>query len=184
MKIAFYACILLETTGLVHAVWFLCVTVREAVYKCVCKQGEEEKRRLKSTSLEMNGHSVGQAIEVCTDMKDVADAAEKNINAEVEMKSQADAYREEFVAQSGPMDTEMKSLITEVGNKRDVFYIYGDNKYCSPAQCYDKFKEAGLDVPQFLLPPEHDKHIPPHIVAMTLLKMYSAKLQEDTKSED
>jgi len=185
MKYAFYACIILETTGLVHAVWFLCVTVREAVYKCVCKQGEEEKRRLKSASMEMNGHAVvGHSIEVSTGMKDVAITAENNINAEVEMKTEVDAYRAEFVASDDVVDSHLNSLLTKVGNKRDVFYIYGDNKYMSPAQCYDKFKAAGLEVPQFLLPPEDDKHIPPHIVAMTLLKMYSAKLQEDAKSED
>lgn len=67
---------------------------------------------------------------------------------------------------------------------RDLFYIYGDKKYLSPAQCYDKFKTAGLDVPHFLLPPEDEKHIPPHIVAMTLLQMYSDKVAQESKADE
>lgn len=65
---------------------------------------------------------------------------------------------------------------------RNLFYVYGDGTYLSPAQCHDKFKASGLEVPHFLLPPEHKDHIPPHIVAMTLLQKYSDKVAEEMRT--
>lgn len=122
------------------------------------------------------------AIRVDSDMKDVADSAEKNINAQVE--ATRNVYEAEFVANQGVVESQMDSLLSGVRQRRDLFYIYGNDKYLSPAQCHDKFQAAGLDVPQFLLPPDHDDHIPPHIVAMTLLKMYTAKAQEEEQDDD
>mmetsp|Transcript_45927 Transcript_45927/g.73538 ORF Transcript_45927/g.73538 Transcript_45927/m.73538 type:complete len:460 (-) Transcript_45927:148-1527(-) len=42
MKIAFWACLLVEATGLVHAVWFLCVVVKKGCYKCVCAVSDDD----------------------------------------------------------------------------------------------------------------------------------------------
>eukprot|EP00484_Ammonia_sp_Unknown_P010295 CAMPEP_0197072360 /NCGR_PEP_ID=MMETSP1384-20130603/210058_1 /TAXON_ID=29189 /ORGANISM="Ammonia sp." /LENGTH=491 /DNA_ID=CAMNT_0042511177 /DNA_START=229 /DNA_END=1705 /DNA_ORIENTATION=+ len=270
MKIAFWACLLVEATGLVHAVWFLCVVVKKGCYKCVCavsdddddvkfdrvasksamrglkrhrdddddedddddddenddeevdirvtndmlkaaekaevgineeaqtaKGGERnavDGKRSKSAMRGLKRHRDDDDdedddddddenddeevdIRVTNDMLKAAEKAEVGINEEAQTaqrrREERSRWKTEYMAQNDDMDDQMNSLIEDVGNNRDLFYIYGDKKYLSPAQCHDKFKAAGLTPPQFLLPPDNPNHIPPHIVAMTLLKMYT-----------
>eukprot|EP00486_Rosalina_sp_Unknown_P003122 CAMPEP_0201574058 /NCGR_PEP_ID=MMETSP0190_2-20130828/18253_1 /ASSEMBLY_ACC=CAM_ASM_000263 /TAXON_ID=37353 /ORGANISM="Rosalina sp." /LENGTH=166 /DNA_ID=CAMNT_0048001749 /DNA_START=815 /DNA_END=1315 /DNA_ORIENTATION=+ len=155
------------------------------VYKCVCEKGEVDFSRVASKSpLDIDEvNRAGADITVDKDMLKTAEQAEIEINEEIELvkkqKEEKSQYRAEYLAHNDDMDDQMNDLIEDVGNNRDLFYIYGDKKYMSPAQCCDKFKESGLTPPNFLLPPDHDNHIPPHIIAMTLLKMYTNKKQEE-----
>ena len=50
-----------------------------------------------------------------------------------------------------------------------------DKTYPSPNECFQIFKEANLLPPRFLLPPQDDKHIPPHIVALKFISKYNKK---------
>jgi len=200
MKIAFWACLLVEATGLVHAVWFLCVVVKKGCYKCVCAVSDDDddvkfdRVASKSAMRGLKRHRDDDDdedddddddenddeevdIRVTNDMLKAAEKAEVGINEEAQTaqrrREERSRWKTEYMAQNDDMDDQMNSLIEDVGNNRDLFYIYGDKKYLSPAQCHDKFKAAGLTPPQFLLPPDNPNHIPPHIVAMTLLKMYT-----------
>eukprot|EP01084_Bolivina_argentea_P088927 160565_1 len=180
MNIAFWACLAVESTGLVHAVWFLCVTVRKLVYECVCAKSHYDEgfdevgtvSYASITPLSMDTtNGAGGNMEVTNDMVNTAKQAEEDI--EVELVAQQ-RYNREYQAVDDHVPDQLAALIQNVGSEnRDLFYIYGDEKYMSPSQCYDKFLSAGLTPPQFLLPPDNDNHIPPHIVAMTLLKMYA-----------
>ena len=190
MKIAFWACLIVEATGLVHAVWFLCVIVKKLLYKCVCARADfarllDESPGDSTTDVT---NRAGMEIDITNDMLKAAENAESKINEEVELakkdKEERSKWKTEYASKNDDMDDQMNNLITEVGNNRNLFYIHGDEKYMSAAQCYDKFKEAGLTPPQFLLPPEDQNHIPPHIIAMTLLKMYTAPSQEKVDDLD
>ena len=67
------------------------------------------------------GHDVGKEIYVNVDMKEVADAAESDIEAErdeaIAMNKQMDAYRSEF-------GDSQNSLLEKVGNKRCVYSFH------------------------------------------------------------
>lgn len=174
MKLAFWACLIVEATGLVHAVWFLCVVFRKLLYKCVCPAAAADS--------DFSHVARVSSVEVNAGMVETAKQAEIDIEKEVELGNQErdprDVWKAEYIAHNDDIDDQMNSLIQKVGNRRDLFYIYGDSKYMSPSQCYDKFKNSGMSPPRFLLPPDNEQHIPPHIIAMTLLKMYTEKCQQ------
>eukprot|EP00483_Globobulimina_turgida_P005598 UN05608 len=186
MNIAFRTCLLVEATGLVHAVWFLCVTVRKMVYKCVCQktrksyseQGFDKLAVLSQLTPNLDPEDVaGGVMRVTDEMLTTAKQAEIDIEVEVELIKKQNDERDRWNAMDDHVGDHLESLIEKVGNNssRDLFYIYGDNKYMSPSQCGEKFENAGLCPPHFLLPPDNIAHIPPHIVVMTLLKMYTEK---------
>ena len=178
MKYAFWACLIVESTGLAHAVWFLCVMVRKMVDDFMCGKAEDVRLRVASkTSIDLNTMQTNDVPEI-----KVTNGAEK-AEGDVQENANNDPYRSTFKGNEDLIDDQMKTLLNDVlrSDKRDLFYIYGNERFMSPAQCFSKFQEAGLAPPQFLLPPDHQNHIPPHLVAMTLLKMYSEKCDEAKK---
>eukprot|EP00485_Elphidium_margaritaceum_P005256 CAMPEP_0202700780 /NCGR_PEP_ID=MMETSP1385-20130828/13946_1 /ASSEMBLY_ACC=CAM_ASM_000861 /TAXON_ID=933848 /ORGANISM="Elphidium margaritaceum" /LENGTH=318 /DNA_ID=CAMNT_0049358045 /DNA_START=133 /DNA_END=1089 /DNA_ORIENTATION=+ len=186
MKIAFRACLIVEATGLVHAVWFLCVVTKSMCGACLCRQSDEmDDYAFERVASRSPDNMDVVTVPITKDMSKVAGQAEEDIEVEVALKSKELDIRNrtEFMASRNTIDDEMATLIEHAGNNADFYYIYGDDNFMSPAQCFEKFKKAGLTPPNFLLPPEHKQHIPPHIVAMMLLKMYTEKNAQAPQSQ-
>ena len=101
MKYAFWACLVVEATGLVHAVWFLCVIIKKMIWNCVCEKGQNDFSRVSSkTPLDMKDDKVGDDMTVDQEMLKTAEQAEIEIHEEVELvqqqKEERDEYRAEF----------------------------------------------------------------------------------------
>merc|ERR1712154_624134 len=63
------------------------------------------------------------------------------------------------------VEGQIARLMQQMDDRPDLFYLHGDEKYPGPGYYSQKFKESGLKMPCFLLPPSDENHIPPHIVA-------------------
>eukprot|EP01084_Bolivina_argentea_P034167 63233_1 len=168
MNIAFGCCLIVESTGLAHAVWVLCVSVKRSVYSCVCKYHELNKKSMRDLKFAKEHSNSEYSPKYTKEIADIARNIEigmENISEKHEMNLEKD-----FTINNNKVVVEIEQLMQQVDDRPDLFYLYGDDKFSGPSYYYDKFEESGVTIPCFLLPPSHEKHIPPHIVAMGLLK--------------
>merc|ERR1712228_778337 len=150
MNVAFSMCLIVESTGIAHAVWLLCYTVKHSIYSCVCKYHTLNKQRLAAMKLKKKKKSMAKDVEFVD---------------------------KDFTMNNSKVVLEIKQMMQQIDDRPDLFYLHGDNKYPGPSFYGDKFRQAGLKMPCFLLPPNDEKHIPPHIVAMALLKKAVADMK-------
>merc|ERR1712228_444594 len=174
MNVAFSMCLIVESTGIAHAVWLLCYTVKHSIYSCVCKYHTLNKQRLAAMKLKKEKQ--------IDDMANIAQNIEMRVEMEQSIKKKSMAKDVEFVDKDFTMNNskvvlEIKQMMQQIDDRPDLFYLHGDNKYPGPSFYGDKFRQAGLKMPCFLLPPNDEKHIPPHIVAMALLKKAVADMK-------
>ena len=79
-----------------------------------------------------------------------------------------------FTMNNSKLVFQIEELMQQIESRPDLFYLHGDGKYLAPSWYGDKFEENGIKTPCFLLPPSDPNHIPPHIVAMALLRQQSS----------
>ena len=161
MNIAFSTCLIVLSTGIAHAGWLLCYAVKNSIYSCVCQYHSLQKRQ--SRAME---HEKGQ-----NDMANIAENIEMRVQMEQAKKSNDGHFVDKnFTMNNSKVMLEIKEMMEQIDDRPDLFYLFGDDKYPGPKAYADKFVQSGLNIPCFLLPPSDEKHIPPHIVAMALLK--------------
>merc|ERR1712232_947841 len=71
-----------------------------------------------------------------------------------------------------------ESLLNAGGSDEDWNGVPSTPKadiYPTPAQIADHLMSTGQDVPCFLLPPSHHLHVPPHILAYSLMSNMASK---------
>ena len=176
MNIAFTFCIIVETSGLAHAVWLLCYAVKVTFYSCLCKYHDQHKMdiRQKKREEQLKKHGYKDIDTMANIAKDIEMSVdEESVNKRRKMKEQKKQNEKEykdFTINNSKVASQIEQLMEQIEDRPDLFYLLGDDKYPGPAYYSNKFKQAGVETPCFLLPVSDKNHIPPHIVAMALLK--------------
>eukprot|EP01083_Nonionella_stella_P021854 60490_1 len=162
MTFAFNVCLLVETTGIVHVVWLLCYGIKTLVYSCVCKHHISQKKSM--MHLQRNG-ATGTTKHIEMHVGD------QTANNKMMMECK------EFQKNNSKVIVEIEQMKQQMDDRPDLFDLYSDDQYHGPSHYSDKFEQCALKTPCFLLPPSDKNHIPPHIVAMALLKQAVLTLQ-------
>jgi len=167
MNIVFYSCLLIEISGVAHAVYLLCYICKNYICKCLCNiKGIMDDDGGFNDDINDNGSTLEQ-------MSIVADKTEiKIVNNKDKLKNIA-AFIDVNV-NNFSLPKQMGNILQNIYNIDESKPLNNDftfNGYPSPNECYIMFKNAGLKPPKFLLNPDNSDHIPPHIIALKLLHM-------------
>ena len=106
MNIAFSMCLIVESTGIAHAVWLLCYAVKNSIYSCACKYHALQKK--KSRAME---HEKGQ-----NDMANIAENIEMRVQMEQAKKSNDGHFvDEDFTVNNSKIVVEIKEMMQQIG---------------------------------------------------------------------
>ena len=156
MNIIFGLCLVVESTGIAHAVWLLCYAIKNAFYSCLCKYHQLQVDRYRTKG------GMKKTEEYIHVLEDVELSKKRTRNKKTGEQS--------LSVNASDVLYQIKVMIKQIEDQPDILNIVGDTEYPKPHEFAQKFKEKNLSVPCFLTDPHSKDHIPPHIVAMALLK--------------
>eukprot|EP01083_Nonionella_stella_P033806 92504_1 len=128
MNIGFWACLIVEATGLVHAVWFLCVTVRKLVYNCICakSEGHDNKFEKMSSHSRISPDYHYDDVDVHVDMLKTAEKAEIDIEEQAELAEMNRRTEYIYNEEKAEIDIEEQAELAEMNRRTE--YIYNEEK--------------------------------------------------------
>jgi len=171
-------CLCFETAGLTHFSWVL-----SWLMKTIFRMGVKEHVKRKIKDVEMTHQDKNKDGKKYNDEGKVEESEfdmEVNIGDADLMYSGA----EDGLSLALDKDVHSPAVMRWLKNDsiRSLANAYGNNegsggtpKLPEPPTIVRQLVNNGLDVPRYLLPPYHEAHIPPHIVAYELIRRNNAR---------
>jgi len=170
-------CLCFETAGLTHFSWVL-----SWLMKTIFKMGVKEHVKKRANNVEM---VKGTNIYGGKDYEGKVEQSEFDMDVKIGDTELMYSGAEYGLSLTPAKDVNSRAVMRWLKNDsiRHLANAYGNNegsgrevpKLPEPPAIVRHLVNNGMDVPRYLLPPFHELHIPPHIVAYELIRRNKAR---------